>query len=205
MLEQLLVGLYSCGRNLLGIVVRPYETYRRIINKGVSGEFVPLGLLFLSYFSVAALVKTAAFRPYLLTKHVVLLGVSAAGTAVLVAATLFLVSRMVGGRGSLKQFFLGWSYTLVPTVCWFLATSLLYVILPPPRTERLFGILFSALYLVFSIVLLSWKVILSYLTLRFGMRLDLFRIIVVVLLAGPLIALYCWGLYRLGIFKVPFV
>jgi len=65
--------------------------------------------------------------------------------------------------------------------------------------------LFSAIFLVFSTVLFFWKVMLTYLTLRFGMRLDLGRIIVVFGVVGGIMLFYSIGMYKLGIFKIPFI
>jgi len=43
------------------------------------------------------------------------------------------------------------------------------------------------------------------LTLRFGLRLSLGKIIIVLALTVPVLGLYSYGMYRLGIFKIPFI
>ena len=98
-----------------------------------------------------------------------------------------------------------WGYTLVPTVVWFLTTSLLSVALPPPRTTRMEGIVFSLIYLVFSAVLFYWKLTLGYLTVRFGMRLDMLRIVRVGFVLALFIGIYSYCMYRLSVFTIPFV
>ncbi len=205
MSDQLVLSFYTFGRSIIGILTRPYETYRKIINHGSLWEFVPLTILIASYLGIASLVKTAAFRPYILTKQFVVLGSAVGATYILVVVLLWTVGKIVGGKGKLKTIALGWAYTLIPTTTWFLATSFLYMLLPPPRTTRPLGILFSASFLLFSSVLFFWKIILSYLTLRFSMKLDLLRISIVFCIVIPIVALYSIGMYRLGIFKIPFV
>lgn len=203
--DQILLALFSFGRSCIGIVTRPYETYRRIVNHGSLYELLPIAALLSSYFAIASVVKTAAFRPYLLTKHFMLLAGAVAVTYAIVVCLLWCAARCVGGRGTERQLALGWAYTLVPTVTWFFVTSILYVLIPPPRTGRPLGIIFSVLYLTFSSVLFFWKVMLSYLTLRFSMRLDLLRIAVVFFIVIPIMVLYSIGMYRIGIFRIPFL
>ena len=205
MSDQLVVAIYSFGRNSIGLVTRPYETYRRIVNHGSLWEFVPLFILIASYLGVASFVKTAAFRPYMLTKQFVILALAVGMTFGLVVGLLWIVGRFVGGKGTLRGVLFGWAYTLIPTVCWFYLTSFLYMLLPPPRTTRPLGIIFSALFLLFSSVLFFWKIILSYLTVRFSLKLDLLRISIVFFIVIPIVVLYSIGMYRLGIFKIPFV
>ena len=188
-----------------GIVTRPYETYRSIIDHSTLWELPFIALVLIGYFAIASLVKTAAFRPYLLTKQFVFLGGTAVISFMLVVATLWVIGRFFGGKGKIERLVLAWAYTLIPTTAWFFVTSVLYVLLPPPRTESWKGITFSILYLVFTITLFWWKIMLYYLTLRFGLRLDLKRITVVTLLAIPLFLLYSILMYRFGIFRIPFI
>lgn len=205
MLDHLIIAGVSFGRNTIGLIVRPYETYRRIIDKGSVWELAFIALLVIIYFSLASLVRIAAFRPFLLTKQFILLSAAALATYALVVVVVWLVGRRVGGRGTLGGIARGWGYTLLPTVCWFLATSLLYVLLPPPRTTSIAGVAFSVLFLVFSATLFFWKLTLGYLTLRFGLKLDLARILAVVGITSPIVGAWSYGMYRLGIFTVPFI
>lgn len=204
-IDRLLISAISFGRNAIGLVLRPYETMRRIVDRGSLYELPFIALLLAVYFALASLVKTAAFRPYLLTRQFVHLGGATAITFMLVITLLWVVGRLVGGRGSKRGVVLAWAYTLLPTTAWFFITSLLYVIIPPPRTTSPQGVAFSLLYLVFSATLLYWKLSLGYLTLRFGLKLDLPRIVVVLAIVVPLMGLYSIGMYMLGIFKVPFL
>lgn len=205
MIEQLIIGGIAFGRNMIGILLRPYETYRRLVERGTLWELLYIGILLAAYFSLAALVKTASFRPYLLTRQFIVLAAGAAGGFGVAVGSLWLGGRLAGGKGKLSALALAWGYTLVPTTLWFLATSLLYLLFPPPRTARPQGVTYSLLYLVFSTALLFWKAILAYLTLRFGLRLDLGRILVAAAVTLPALTGYSFLMYRWGVFKVPFL
>ena len=204
-LNALIIAGATFSRNTIGLIARPYETYRRIIDRGSVWELVYIALLAMAYFTLASIVKVASFRPFLLTRQFVVLGAAALATYALVIAAMWLVGRRVGGRGKLTGIACGWGYTMLPTVCWFFMTSLLYVLLPPPRTTSIAGIAFSALFLIMSATLFFWKLTLGYLTLRFSLKLDLVRILAVVGIVGPIVGAWSYGLYRLGIFKVPFL
>jgi len=203
--DQLIASSVACSRTIIGIAVRPYETYRRIVARGSGWELLYLGALLAAYFAVASVVKTAAFRPFLLTRQFVVLGLATIVAYVIAVAVLWQASRFFGGRGELRALAIAWAYTLIPTLIWFLSTSLLYVVIPPPRTTSPQGIAFSILYLAYSAMLFFWKAILAYLTLRFSMKLDLGRIVAVFTIAAPLLGLYSVWMYRLGIFKIPFI
>lgn len=189
MIDQLIIAGVSFGRNIIGLVTRPYETYRRIVDRASAWELVYIAVLAMAYLALASPVKVVA----------------AAATYTLVVYAVWLVGRRIGGRGTLAGIARGWGYTLLPTIVWFFMTSLFYVLLPPPRTTSLAGIAFSVLFLIFSATLFFWKLTLGYLTLRFGLKLDLARIMVVVAIVGPIMGAWSWGMYRLGIFKVPFL
>ena len=164
-----------------------------------------VGILLGAYFALASLVKTAAFRPFLLTKQFVFLAGASTMTYLVVVLLLWFVGKLLGSSGRLRPILLGWGYTLIPTTLWFLVTSILYVVLPPPRTQSSAGILFSVLFLVFSTALFFWKFMLAYLTMRFGLRLDLLRIVAVTIICLPFLGLYSVLMYRWGIFRVPFL
>lgn len=205
MVDNLLVSGVSFGRNAIGLVLRPYETYRRIVDRGSPWELVYVGVLAMLYFSLASVVKVAAFRPFLLTKQAVALVAAASLTYVLVVWLTWIVGQRFGSKAHIKSIAVGWGYTMIPTICWFFMTSFLYVLLPPPRTTSVAGIAFSVLFLVVSATLFFWKVTLGYLALRFGLKFDLGKILSVVGIVGPIVGIWSWGLYRLGIFKVPFL
>ena len=201
----LVVDAVAFGRTVVGLVTRPYETYRRIIKHGRVGEVVFIAAVMMLYFSLASLVKVASFRPFLLTQQFALLFWAATSGALISVGCIYLASRLLRVRIAFVTVLIAWSYTLIPTILWFLTTSLLYVILPPPRTTSALGMTFSLLFLIFSATLLWWKVTLCYLTLRFSLKLNLAKTVLVALLCAPVLAWWAVGMYRWGVFKVPFL
>lgn len=205
LLEELMLASFSFVKHVGGMFTTPYATYRRLVDKGRRSETVFLGLCCVIYFSISSIVKTQAFRPLLLTRQFLLLAGGAFTGYIFVVAALYLLAKAMGGKGVWGKVALAWAYSLIPTIIWFLSTSVLYVLLPPPRTQAPLGILFSLVYLLFSAVLFFWKAEMYYLTLRFGMRLTLPKIIVVTGIFIPLVCIYSIMMYRMGIFRVPFI
>jgi hypothetical protein len=202
---SLIVAFVGFGRNVIGLITRPYETCRRIVEKGNPLELTYVGTVLALYFILASLVKVASFRPFLLTRQFFVLVGAAGLTYCLVVVIFWGIGKLIGANGKLKGFAVLWGYSLLPTVIWFFVTSVLYVLLPPPRTTSIRGVIFSVLFLVFSITLFLWKTTIGYLSLRFGLRLGLGKILLVCVLAFPLLGLYSVGMYRLGIFRIPFL
>lgn len=191
-------------RNIWGSINKPYATYR------VLPTHDPYQLLILfsaigAYFFLVSPVKLRTFHPFLLTVNATRLFTATVATYLLVCFFLLGMGRVLKGAVTLRAVLLTWGYSLVPTLLWFLATSLFFVILPPPRQETLPGRIFSLLFITFSLSLFFWKGLLYYLTLRFALKLDLARIVGVSLVFFPLLALYSLLMYHLGIFRVPFV
>lgn len=205
MIEQFVISSVTFGRMAAGIINRPYETYRHIVDRANLQELGIIGLITWIYFIVASLVKTSLFRPFLLTHQLVVLMTATILTYCVAVGLFWLTGMLLGAKGNLRGFAVGWGYTLLPTLGWFLMTSLLYVLIPPPRTTSIQGVIFSMVYLLFTIILLFWKVTLSYLALRFGLRLDLMKILLMSLIVLPILGLYSLGMYRLGIFRIPFI
>lgn len=203
--SSLIVALSAFFKNCIGLVTRPYETCRKIADQGGFGELAYIAILLATYFAIASLVKIAAFRPFLLTREFVVLASATGITYVIAVALFWTAGKLVGAQGKLKGFAVAWGYSLVPTFLWFFATSILYVLLPPPRTTSAAGVLFSILFLIFSATLFFWKVTIGYLSLRFGLRLGLGKILIVLAISLPILGFYSFGMYRLGIFRIPFL
>lgn len=193
-------------RNSVGCINNPYTTYRRLAKSANdTKQTIFILLMALGYFAFASLVRIGVRHPYLLTLKFNLLTLGAGLGFMSMVFFLFLVGKIFRREGKFETLFLLWSYSLLPTIVWFFATSVLYIFLPPPRTFSLLGKLYSVVYMAFSIALFFWKAILYYLTLRFGLRLDLFRIAVVSIVLSPIIIGYSILMYNLGIFRIPFL
>lgn len=209
-MEKLLLAFFRSfilfSRNLVGCINSPYVTYRRLsLEKKDLGQTIFIPFLVILYFIFATTIRSGIRNPYLLSmKFNTLLFVSAIGFASMVGLFYFL-GNLFGGKASLRQIYLLWIYSLLPTVIWFFATSFLYLLFPPPRTLSILGKFYSVVFVSFSIAVLLWKIILYYLTLRFSFKIDLWKIIQISLVIAPFIGIYSSVLYRLGISKVPFL
>jgi len=193
------------SKSVWGIMSKPYITCRDIARRSDVLEMVPIALLSFGYFALASVVRVKHFRPFILTSHFLKLTSWAIVTFFVSIFFLWAAARIVGGSGKIKTLAVGWSYTLVPSVFWFLSTSILYLILPPPRTQAWQGILFSLVFLIFSSAILYWKIMLGYLTLRFSMHLDLLKIVFVATIFLPFFGIYSFFLYKIGVFRIPFI
>ncbi len=117
----------------------------------------------------------------------------------------YFLSKVFEKRLNWKSFVFTLSYSLLPTLIWFLSTSFLYIVLPPPRTFSLLGKSFSIFFIAYSLSLLIWKLILVYLALRFSSKQNFFRIFYMMVLYLIWFLPYSVLLYYFHFFRVPFI
>lgn len=106
---------------------------------------------------------------------------------------------------SFSSFIFTFSYSLFPTLIWFLSTSLLYIFLPPPRTLSLLGKGFSIFFIAYSLSLLIWKLILEYLAVRFSSKQNFLIIFYMIVLYLIWFIPYSIFLYHFKLFRIPFI
>lgn len=189
-----LVSFVITTRRFVGLLLTPYKTMRKIAVEGEYRDMTWIYFFSLLYFFLSGNVRMELW-----------------GIVTMIFLTLFSISffSLLPSRETISQkwktVWLTWSHTLFPTIIWFYTTLVFYLILPPPRTISLFGKAFSVFYIGFSVSLLAWKLILVYLSIRFSLRVHIYRVLYYFLLyltfSIPLWVL----LYRLGISRVPFV
>ena len=117
----------------------------------------------------------------------------------------YLLGKVYNKKEELKSFFITFSYSLLPTLVWFITNSIIYYVLPPPRTMSLQGKGFSILFFAFSLSLFVWKIILVYLSVRFSAKLSFYKIIFLMILYLCLFFPISIFLYQLKVFRVPFI
>ncbi len=196
--------IYLFLRNVWGSIQRPYATYRQLVGQdpvSLSVIFILIGI----YFFVVSPIKLHTFHPFLLTLNASRLLSMTITTFFFIILFFACMAKLFRKEVNLSAISNAWGYSLVPTLLWFFTTSIFYLLLPPPRHETLPGRIFSVLFFAFSISLFFWKGLLYYLTMRFALKFDLLRIIGVSFVFFPLLALYSWWMYTLGVFRVPFV
>lgn len=194
------------ARNFWGTINSPYITYRKFVSeKEGFGQSLFIFILVIVYFLFASLVRSRFGSPFLLTLELNKLLFFSLISFIVFSFLIYKIGMLFGGVGSFENVAVSWAYSLIPTLTWFFVTSLSFLILPPPRNMTVPGKLFSLLYIAFSIAVLFWKFILYYLTLRFSLKLDLFKIIAASFILAPFIAVYGIFMYRFGIFRIPFI
>lgn len=196
-----LTALILIFRNFFFLFFYPYKTIRKI---SFEGDFYQVFLIFFgvfAYFKLAYFLKDDPY-PATLTFLVFFMNFF------LTISFFWGVSQLMEKRKTLEDYFhliYTFSYSLLPTLIWFLTISLLYIILPPPRTNSFLGISFSIFFLIFSLTLLIWKLILVFLSLRFSLRLNFYKIFFVLILYLLWFIPYSVILYQLNFFKIPFI
>lgn len=181
-------------RRSIGLIFTPYATMRKISLESSWGECIWIGVLTVVYFLIT---NTVRFW---------INGLLGAG-GLYSASILFLSLLPAAGtfRERLKRMYTTWTYTLLPTLIWFYTTLLFYFLIPPPRTTSFLGKSFSVFYIALSVSLLFWKLILVYLSIRFSLRIHLYRVIYYMLIYLALSIPLWLFLYNIGISRVPFV
>lgn len=205
MLSELIVSSVFFGKRIIGIITTPYVTVRTITTSPKIFDSVAIILICFFYFSFVSFIKIPAFHLYLLTREVFLLSAGALLGVLISIGTIVVVASLLQKKVVFRGLISGWMYSLIPTVLWFFLTSLLYILFPPPRTETMKGVSFSLLYLLVSCVLLGWKIELYYLTLRFSLKMSLKHILIVSFIFVPVIGIYAYCMYKLSIFRIPFI
>lgn len=203
-LSYFLLQTLRVMRNMWGLIHAPYQTYRTLVKENPYQVFFIFFLVGAYYFVISP-IRLHTFHPLLLTFNTIKLFTVSMITWSCVVAFFYLAGKAAKQKFATSSLILSWGYSLVPTLVWFITTSVFYVVLPPPRQETWPGRFFSILYLAFSLSLFFWKALLYYLTLRFGLKFDLSKIIGTSMVFLPMLMLYSLVMYRLGIFRVPFV
>ncbi|MBI4066970.1 hypothetical protein HY407_01200 [Candidatus Gottesmanbacteria bacterium] len=192
-------------RNLATLINSPYIAFRKLSKGEEVYQSIFIFLLAFIYFSFASAIRKGIRNPYLLTLELNRLIFFAALGFLFSILLLYKLGKLFGGSANLKGIFLSWSYSLIPTIIWFFVTSISYLLLPPPRTLSAPGQVFSLIFIAFSLALLFWKLVMYYLTLRFSLKLDLVKIMGISLIVAPLFGLYGLLMYRIGVFRIPFI
>jgi len=117
----------------------------------------------------------------------------------------YFLSSIAKKNLKISSFIFTFSYALLPTLIWFSTTSVLFIVLPPPRTFSLTGGAFTIFFTAYSLSLLAWKVILVYLAIRFSTKLNFYRVVYLMILYFAWFIPYSVLLYYNRIFRIPFI
>ncbi len=158
------------------------------------GEIVPFYFFTVLYFIFANSIRSWTFNFM--------------GAITLTVGSIFFFSILPAPdsfEARLRRLLYTWSYTLFPTILWFYSTLIFYILLPPPRTSSLLGQAFSIFYIAYSGSLLIWKILLVYFSIRFSLRVHVYRIVYYLLLYLAFSIPVWIALYNMGVSRIPFV
>lgn len=173
----------------IGLIVAPYYTMRRIATRPRVLHAILYVLLALLYLASLNLQRVGFFLIQISVTYVF----------------FYVASWVLGKTASLKQLVVLFTYTLLPTILWFLVSRAVSIILPPPRTTSMLGVTFSILYIAFSLSLLIWKAILFYLAARYSLRQHFFLVMYTIVLYIPLAVTMAYVSYVMGVARIPFL
>lgn len=202
MVFDLIVNLFASSiivlRRFILLIFFPYKTLRRISQEKDYSQVIIIFFLVFIYFKFAYFLRGKPYPASLIFLIFFLIFFSTTGF-------LYLLSRSLNKKILFSSFVFSFAYSLFPTLIWFISCSLLYIILPPPRTLSILGKGFSIFFIAFSISLLVWKLILFYLSLRFSSRLKFYWILYMMILYLIWFIPCSIFLYYLKIFRIPFI
>lgn len=191
--------------NFIGLILTPYTTMRKIAGEKDVAQLVFMHIIAIVYFVMGASIRQKTLHPFIISQSSMISYVVFVFSFFLTVTFFYSISRILSKRPMIKPLIFTFTYALVPTVLWFYTTSLLYYLLPPPRTASFFGQSFSLLFIVFSMTLLMWKLQLFYLSLRFSLKLSFYQVLYYFVLYLLWFVPYSYSLYQLRIMRIPFI
>ena len=161
-ISSITASLLIVLRRSILLILTPYKTMRKISLETDVLQLIWIALFVGLYFYLIGISKIVTFLILFSSTFIFIYGVS--------------LSLRKVARGTSILFTFG--YSLLPTTIWFYLSLALLYLLPPPRTQSLQGKIFSVLYVSFSLSLLLWKVILTYLAIGFSRKVGFYSTIV---------------------------
>ena len=198
MATDFITSLVLVIRNFILLIFYPYKTMRKISLEKDYYQLIIIACLVFLYFKFIYFLRD---QPYPAT----LIFIIFIFNFFLTVFFFYFLSKFTDKKVKWKSFVFTFSYSLFPTLIWFLSTSFLYIILPPPRTFSLLGKAFSLVFIIYSLSLLIWKLILEYLAVRFSSKQSFFRIVYMIILYLIWFLPYSILLYQLKLFRIPFI
>lgn len=195
---SVLTSLIIVLKRFIQLIFTPYKTMRKISNETDYLQIVIIFIFIFIYFRFSDVVKYGKFSSIPLFSIFIL-------QFMITCFFFYAFSCLFTKQIKFKPFVFTLTYFLLPTLLWFFSNSVLFLLLPPPRTSSFLGKGFSIFFITYSISLLIWKLILFYLAVRFSSRLSFFKIFYLILLYLSIIIPYSYILYSFKIFKIPFL
>jgi len=203
--SKVIASLVMVFHYFFGLILYPYQTMRKIVKEK---DLLQIGFIFLMvyvYFFIANTVRTRALSPFFISSPSFITFSFFLASFFLTVSFFYVMGKLLKMTVSFSALLFSFVYSLFPTIVWFMATSLLYYFLPPPRTFSGYGQLFSIVFVAFSLTLLFWRLILFYLALRFSLSAAFYKIMITILFFLLWYIPLCITLYKLQVFRIPFI
>ena len=198
MVSKILASIIIVFRNFIFLVFSPYKTLRKISQEKDYSQLLIILLLVFLYFKFIYYLREPIFPATVIFLFFMI-------NFLIMISLFYLLSKMFYKKIMFSSFLFTFMYSLLPTFIWFVANSLFFYFLPPPRTMSFLGRGFSIFFIAFSLSLLLWKIILIYLSLRFSSRQGFYRIIFMIciylVIFIPVSILFSF----FKIFRIPFI
>lgn len=204
-INNFFVSMILVTRNMVGLILFPYKTMRRISSET---DLFQIGIMFIltySYFILANIIRRKTLHPFVISSSSLVTFVFFLITFFFVISFFSITGRITHKKVKDTSLLFTFAYSLFPTIIWFFTTSLLYLLLPPPRTVSILGQALSVVFIIFSLSILLWRSILLYLSIRFSLKTDFYETLFFIALFLVWFLPYSYGLYYLKIFRVPFI
>ena len=200
-LVNFLASFFVLLKRFILLIISPYKTMRKIsYEKDYYQPIIIISLVFI-YFKFIYYLRDKIY-PATLIYFLFIINV------LLTVIFFYLLSKLFSNNKkeiTFSSFVFTFSYSLFPTIIWFLSTSILFIFLPPPRTFSILGKGFSIFFVAYSLSLLIWKLILEYLAIRFSSKQNFFGIFYLVVLYLIWFIPYSIFLYNFKLFRIPFI
>lgn len=192
--------------NLSRLIFSPYTAMRKIVQESDYGQVgVIFGLVYL-YFLYANIIRERTLHPFIISKSALTSFTVFLVTFFLVTSFFYIVGKMLSLKNlKYRKLVFSFAYSVFPALLWFIATSTLYFLLPPPRTISIPGKMFALVFSTYSISLFLWRFILLYLSVRFSLKTTFFKTIAIIALFFIWFIPYSFVMYQLKIFRIPFI
>lgn len=201
-LDNIIISFIASGliviRRFFLLIISPYKTLRKISYEKDYLQVIIIFILVLIYFISASTIKTNPITPLVSYLFFVI-------NYLLTIYFFYFLASFFNRKLNLNSFIFTFAYSLFPTLIWFIINSIFYLILPPPRKISFLGSIFSIIFFSLSLSIFLWKIILSYLAVRFSTKLNFYRIIYFIFLYLCFFIPYSLLLYYFKIFRIPFI
>lgn len=192
-------------RYFFGLIFFPYKTMRSIVKEKDFLQIIIIFCVVYSYFVIANIIRRHTFHPFIISSSSLVSFAFFIISFILVTVFFYAVGKVTKHPTGYRPLIFSFVYSLFPTLIWFFTTSLLFFLLPPPRTVSFFGQIFSFFFVAFSLTLLSWRIVLLYLSVRFSMKTDFYNTMFYILLFFLWFIPYSYLMYYLRFFRIPLI